>query len=96
MLYPPLRTPVEKVGDQLQAHGLALLRVELGSGQIVAADGGRCLAAVIDAGENVFRVGRGETVGMNEVNMGAYGDSLKDRMKRGDKLNIIPAHMRNF
>jgi hypothetical protein len=44
----------------------------------------------------VFRIGRGETVGMNEVNMGAYGDSLKDRMKRSVKLKVIPAHMRNF
>ena len=70
--------------------------MELGPGQVVAADGGRWLAAVIDAGENVFRVGRGETVGMNEVNMGAYGDSFKDRMKRGEKFNIIPTNMRNF
>ena len=57
-VFLPLRAPVEKIGDQLQAHGLAFLRVELGPGQVVAADGGYGFTAVIDAGENVSRVGR--------------------------------------
>ena len=72
--------PGEEVGDQPQPGRLALLRVELGADQVVAADHRGDRAAVIDGGEAVRRVVRNQVVGVHEIGVVAGGDAGEHRV----------------
>ena len=87
--------PGEEVGDQPEAGGLALLRVELGAEEVVAADGGGDRAAVVGAGEAVGRVGGDEVVGVDEIGVVAGGDAGEERVG-GEDLERVPAHVRDL
>ena len=77
---PQSRPPPQKVGDQGQTEGLALLRMELGAGHVVAADDGGQTLPVVDGGQQRLGGGGLEVIGVDEIgvqSVRAVGDALE-------------------
>ena len=67
------RLPLQEIGDQPQAQPLALLRVELGAGHVVAADDRGDRAAVVGLGDEIGALGRLRWIGVHEIGVQAVG-----------------------
>src|SRR5690606_17191104 len=88
-----LRLPAQEIGDEGKTERLALLRMELGAGLVVAGDEGGHRPAVVDGRHHVLRVRRGEMVGMDEIGVKPRRDAVEERM-RTLQVKRVPADLR--
>src|SRR3546814_9703876 len=78
-------TPPQEIGEQPKPNGLALLRMKLGSGQIVAADHRRHRPAVIDCGQQMIGAARAQVKAVHEVDIGGLPEAGQQRMVRSEE-----------
>src|SRR5262245_61483530 len=92
------RLPVKKIGDDLKAETLTLLRMELGAGIAVARDDSGDRPAIIGVGHEVGAVARIEVIGVHEIGMQA----LRTQGNAGEQwmglafAQRVPTHMRDL
>src|ERR1700728_3969077 len=93
-----LRFPVEEICDQRKPKFLALFRMELSAGIIVASHQGRDRSAIVRLGYEVGIVGGAQMVAVNEIGV----QSSRPQRNAGKELmglapvKRIPAYMRDF
>src|SRR3981189_1343749 len=94
----PLRLPLQEISDQLEAQPLALLRMELGADEGVAADHGGNRTAIVRLGHEIGALGDAEVERVHKIGVQAlrsHSDALKQRM-RAALIERVPAHMGNL
>src|SRR3546814_11455481 len=83
-------SPPQEIGGQPKPNVLALLRMKLGSGQIVAADHRRHRPAVIDCGQQMIGAARAQVKAVHEVDIGGLPEAGQQRMvtdRKSTRLN---------
>src|SRR5437899_3623786 len=86
--------PAQEVADQLEPGRLALLRMELRSGEIVAPDHGRDRSAILGGGEQGLGFAGLELEGVHEIGVIVRLQALQEGM-RFELQQLVPAHVRD-
>src|SRR5690606_36005810 len=86
-----------EVAIDLQALGLAFLRVKLGGEHPAASDGGGELALVVAGGQHELRIGRHTVVAVHEVErLSLVAQAVLQRGAGTGEAHGVPAHVGNL
>ena len=86
---------VDEVLEDLQADGVAFFGVELEAEDVLIADDGAEITAVVGGGYDIGGAGGGAVVGVDKIAVGAIGYASQQRVG-AIMVELVPAHVGDF